>query len=878
MLAETRIFLYTGKMNSPLLATKLTIPPTREGNVVRARLVEKLDAGLDQRLILLSAPAGFGNTTLLAGWLRNLRSQKTAWLSLDEGDSDVVRFWSYFAAALQSIWPGVGREVPAMFGASRPVPAQSILTVLINEIAAEDSPGLLVLDDLHQVTDESVLQGLAFFVEHLPAPLTLVLSTRSDPPLPLARLRARGQLAEVRMTDLRFTDEETAGFLAGHGLPLSTADISALEARTEGWAAGLQMAALSLQGSTDASGFIRAFTGSNRYVLDYLLEEVLRREPADVQDFLKQTSILGRLCSGLCNAVTGRSDSQSLLERLEADNLFLIPLDQERRWYRYHALFAELLSAQLENDPACTAELHRHAAGWYAQNGDPAGAIGHALAARDFEQAASTLERTFLEFIGRSEIKTLEHWLRALPDETVRAHPWLCALDAWLLIIGGQAGAIEARLQQAESMLDRLPAADAGRIRGYAASIRAQLMFIQGAAPAAIQLAQQALGLLTPADFVIASTTAMILGAAYSYIGELDAAVPAFEQSKAISLAGGNEFNAMIASSALAQITGVRGRLHDAYQIYSNALHLTGEFVSLAPGYTYVGLADILREWNRLDEALEYATKGVEICELLGQADILMTGYIVLARIQRGRGDFSAALTTLEKARRVASEISAWSLDSVLLHQARVALVAGDPATAVRWAQESGYSPQEPASFHREAGLLTLARVLMAQGQRVPAGALLARIRDAALQAGRRSGEIEAGLLEALNFASGGETARARETLEGMLALSEPEGFTRIYLDEGEAAMTLLRQLAPSAAIVQRMALPHPTTGLINPLSDRELDVLRLLAAGRSNPEIADELVVSLNTVKAHVKSIFAKLGVHNRSQALLRAQEMKLL
>jgi LuxR family maltose regulon positive regulatory protein len=875
-------------MPATLIDTKLSIPPVRGGTVSRVRLFEKLEAGLEGRVILVSAPAGFGKTTLIADWVRGAPGRPAAWLALDEGDNDPARFWAYFIGALQRLWPEAGQSILSMLTASRPIPPQAFLTILINEISAAQpaSPCLLVLDDLHLLTAAPIHEGLAFFAGHMPDRLKLVIGTRADPEnLPLARLRARSQLTEIRPADLRFTPEEAAEFLTRTmKLPLAAADIAALDARTEGWIAGLQMAALSMQGNPDPAGFIQAFTGNNRFVLDYLLGEVLQREPAEVRSFLLATAILERLCAPLCDTITGRGDGQAMLEHLESANLFLMPLDQERRWYRYHPLFADLLVRQLNDEsPAAPPGLHRRAADWLERNGDPGGAIRHLLAARENERAAQTLERHMLGMLARSELGTLIQWLRALPDETVRARPWLCVLDAWLYILTGQAGRIEARLHDAEAAFPgaQIPAADQDRIRGYIAAVRAQTDFIQGAIPAAIAHAGEALGKLAAEDFVISATTALIQGAAFSYAGDFGSAVRSFEQSKALSLAGGNGFNAMLGSVALAQITAARGRLRDAYQIYRDGLRLTGASVMLAPGYAYAHLADILREWDRLDEALEYASKGVEMCELLGQADILMTAYTVLARIQRGRGDPQAASATLEKARRVASEISAWSLDSVLLQKARLSLATGNLDEAARWAEESGYSEEEAPVFHREAGLLTLARVLTAQGRFDAADRLLERIQRSASECGSRTSEIEAGFLRAINFsAKNPDDPRAKEQLERALSISELEGYTRIYLDEGERAEALIRKLAPQSALAKRIthAGTAAQSALPEPLSERELDVLRLLAAGRSNPEIAEALVISLNTVKAHVKSVFGKLGVHNRSQALLRAQELKLI
>jgi LuxR family maltose regulon positive regulatory protein len=770
------------------------------------------------------------------------------------------------------------------------VPIEAVLTALINEITSliTGGPTLLVLDDLHVLTAPQITSALTFLLEYLPAGFHLVATTRVDPDLPLARLRARQQVNEVRLADLRFSPGEATAFLnQSMGLKLSEVEVNALEARTEGWVAGLQMAGLSLLNISNPQEFIRSFTGSNRYILDYLLEEVLQREPDWVQEFLLKTSILGRLCAGLCEAVTGGQQTQAMLEHLENANLFLLPLDQERRWYRYHSLFSELLRAQLQRShPGEVTSLHQRAAAWFEMHGDLEEATRHWLAIQDFDSAARLIEGMALDLLGRGEVGIFLGWLRSLPDTIVRARPWLCVLDAWMLILTGQAGAIEARLQDAETALRsaRLPESDVMRVRAYASAIRAQVSFIQGGAPVAIENARSALAHLTGADHVISATTGTILGAAYAYMADFPSAVSAFEKAKAISLAGGNQFNAMVASSALAQIAAVNGRLHHAYQIYQDGLHLAGESAFMVPGYTYAGLATILCEWNKLDEALEYASRGVELCKLIAQAEILMTAYTSLARVLLARREFDAALTTLEEARQVASEISAWSLDTIHILQARVWLVKGDLAPALDWAEVSGYSAEEPASFHREQGLLTLARVRMAQGHSEQVAPLLERLRQEAERSGRAGSLIEIGILQALNFQSRGVSNAAQETLTNILRLAEPEGYLRAFLDEGEAVRSLLEDLRKKAVkpvpYLEELlkAYPPKQSALIEPLSERELEVLCLLAVGRSNPQIAGELYVSLNTVKAHVKSIFAKLGAHSRTEAIHRARELDLV
>jgi LuxR family maltose regulon positive regulatory protein len=885
-------------MPTPLVMTKFVTPPLRARAFPRPLLLEILNRGLDGKLTLISAPAGFGKTTLVVTWLDDLAKKGTgkriAWFSLDESDNDPVRFWGGLVAALQSIWPGIGQEGLSMLKSPQPVPVEMTLTVLVNEITSriEGGPHLLVLDDLQAITTPQIISALAFLLEHLPAGLHLVVTTRIDPDFPLARLRARQQLTEIRLAELRFTPAETATFMNQcMGLCLSEADIHSLEARTEGWITGLQMAALSLQNSPDTAKFIHAFTGSNRYILDYLLEEVLQREQDDVQVFLLKTSILDRLCADLCETVTGGLHGQEMLEHLEDANLFLIPLDYERRWYRYHPLFGELLRSQLEKSyPGQAASLHGKSAEWFEARGDLEQAARHQLTAQDFAQASRLIEQVALDILSRGEVGTLVAWLHSLPDEILRTHPWLCVLDAWMLILTGQAGAIETRLKEAEAaiQLAGMPDSEALRVRAYASAIRAQVTFIQGGAPAAIEFARFALDHLTAADHVISATTATILGAGYAYMANFSSAVTAFDRAKATSLAGGNQFNAMVASSALAQIAAVNGQLRHAHQIYQDGLHLAGKSAFMAPGYTYAGLANVLCEWNELDSALEYAAQSVELCKLIGQAEILMTAYTSLARVQLARREFDAALTTLEEARRVASEISAWSLDTILILQARVWLAKGELEPAIRWVENGGYTVDEAASFHREQGLLTLARIRMAQGQPEQVAALLERLRQEAESSGRVGSLIEIGVLQAMNFKTQGDARNAQETLSKILVLAKPEGYLRVFLEEGEAMRSLIeecrRQTTRPDPYLQKLLgayPPRPTTSrsaLIEPLSERELEVLHLLAVGRSNSQIAKELYVSLNTVKAHVKNIFVKLGVHNRTEAIHRAQELDLI
>jgi LuxR family maltose regulon positive regulatory protein len=759
-------------------------------------------------LTLVSAPAGYGKTTLIVQWLQSA-SQPAAWLSLDEDDNDPVRFLSYLVSAFQTLQPGLGRDTLAMLDTPSPAPPHAALTLLINELTTLAHELVLVLDDYHVIHAPPVHDAVSYLIEHLPPHLHVVIATRVDPPIPLNRLRVGQQVTEVRSEDLRFTPEEAAVFLNQvMGLGLSRQNIDALENRTEGWIAGLQLAALSMHGRQDVDSFIHAFTGSHRYILDYLIEEVLNHLPEELQSFLLQTSILERMCGPLCDVVLDegretndetlsssviRHSSQGILENLEKSNLFLIPLDNERHWYRYHRLFADLLSQQLKKSrPAILPELHQRASEWYEQNDLLADAVHHALAAQDFERAASLVERTAFEVLGRNEIGTLVGWLNALPDAAIRARPWLCVLHAWMLILTGQGEAIEARLRDAESALDAsgLPDAVARRVRGYISAIRAQVAFIQGAASATIEYAQDALAQLTAADHSVSATMVTILGAAQSFVGDLPAAIQSFEKAKALSLAHRNYFNAILASSALAQLAVVRGRLREAEGICRDSIQLVEGASPRAPapsiGYAYIGLAEVLREWNDLERAAHYASDGLELCRQLGQADILRSAYVALARVQRAQGDLDTALNTLNEASQVASELSAWSVEIVAAYQARLRLAQGDLEAAAHWAQHSGLGVDGTLSFNHENSHLTLARVLIARGQHADAAKLLERLDEAAQRGGRWGSVIEIWLLQALNLTAQNEEAQALALLERVLTLAEPEGYVRIFLDEGE--------------------------------------------------------------------------------------------
>jgi LuxR family transcriptional regulator, maltose regulon positive regulatory protein len=903
-------------MTSQLLTTKLYIPQAHPNLVPRPRLSERLEEGMRRKLTLISAPAGFGKTTLLSEWrmMHSGDEYPVSWISLDEGDSDLARFLSYFVAALQTISEGIGEAALASLRSPQPPPIESVLTALINEVAAIPNDFALVLDDYHLIEAEPIHSAIAFLLEHLPPRMHLVIASRTEPPLPLSRLRARNQLTELRATDLRFTTGETAAFLEGlMGLELSAEDIEALERRTEGWIVGLQLAALSMQSREDTSGFIEAFTGTNRYVLDYLADEVLQMQPEQVQTFLLQTSILDRLTGPLCDAVIGQSNGQAMLEGLEHANLFLVPLDQERRWYRYHHLFSDFLRSRLRRiQPKRVPELHRRAAGWYEEHGAITEAVGHALAAEDFERAARLVEQTRAAMITRDELNTLLGWLKALPDELVRSRPPLCLAYAWVLVLTGQVDAVEARLRDAEFALDAGSAEpeERDRVLGETAAARAEVARMRGDMPRAIELSHQALEILPEDTLLLRSVVALNLGSAYWISGDTTAASQASSEATVLSQAAGNIYVTLVALRGLALVKAAQGRLREAAELYRRALRLGPERgYELLPvmGYVYVGLGELLREWNDLEAASHFLTEGIELCKQGGLVVPLPDGYISLSRVKQAREDTAGAFATVQEAEQLMRRHNISLLVAKLAaHRARLSLAQGDVEAIARWAGESDLGVDDELSFQREFEHTTLARVLIAQDKTGEAQQLLERLLAAAGADERVGSLIEILALRALALQAASDMGGAVNALARALSLAEPEGYVRVFADEGAPMAALLPKvleaqkeggLAPTspnisrkyvgkllAAIKARTASPtgmslSATAGsLVEALSERELEVLRLVALGASNREIARKLFISLSTVKTHINNIYRKLEVRTRTQAVARARELKLL
>ncbi|MBA3636590.1 MAG: tetratricopeptide repeat protein [Rubrobacteraceae bacterium] len=908
-------------MSTPILTTKLYVPPPRPHAVLRPRLIARLDESLHRKLTLICAPAGFGKTTLLSEWVAACESP-AAWLSLDEGDNDPTRFLAYLVAALQTVAPDVGEGVLGVLQSPQPPPTEVILTTLLNKIATAPEDFVLVLDDYHVIDAEPVDDALAFLIEHLPPRMHLVVATREDPQLPLSRLRARGQLAELRATDLRFTSSEAAEFLEGvMGLDLSAQDIAALESSTEGWIAGLQLAALSMRGRKDATGFIESFTGSHRFVLDYLVEEVLQQQPDRVRTFLLQTSILERLSGPLCDAVTGQEDGRGMLEALERGNLFVVPLDDERRWYRYHHLFADVLQAHLmAEQPDSAPTLHRRASEWYEQHGSAADAIRHALAAEDFERAAGLVELAALVMLGSSQ-ETLYRWLMALPDEVVRARPVLSVYYAFALLGRGGFEAVDARLRDAERWLDtsaetserrEAPSVDMvvvdevafRSLPGTIAVARAYHAGALGDVLSAANHARRALELLPEDDHLWRGAAASLLGIAYWTLGDLEAAHRSFAEGVAHQQMAGHTRFQIAGTYILADIRVAQGRLHEAVRTYEQSLQLATEQGEPVWGtaHLYVGLSELHRERGDLEAAKQHLLRSKELDEHGGLPETRYRWYVAMARIKEAQGDLDAALDLLDEAERQYVESPDPDVRPVAALKTRVWVAQGRLAEALGWTREQGLSAHDDLSYLREFEHITLARVLLARYKSDreehsihEAMELLECLLQAAEEGGRMGSVIEILMLQALAHEVQGDSSTALVPLERALSLAEPEGYVRVFVDEGRPMAQLLSEAATHGIMPDYVGKllaafeaekqksedqPHvsPAQTFVEPLSQRELEVLQLVAQGLSNREISQRLFLALSTIKGHNRIIFSKLMVQRRTEAVARARELGLL
>jgi LuxR family maltose regulon positive regulatory protein len=897
-------------------------PP--RGLVPRPRLSQRLDRGTTSKLMLISAPAGFGKTTLLTEWLAARPAgpadeRLAAWLSLDRADNDPASFWTYVIAALQTVAPGVGESALTLLRAPQPPPIETVLTVLLNDLGAITGDIVLVLDDYHVIDARDVQDAMAFLLDHLPPRLHVVIASRTDPALPLARLRARGELVETRAAELRFTPDEAAAYLNEMmGLELTARDVAALEGRTEGWIAALQLAALSMQGRDDVAGFIAGFTGDDRYVVDYLAEEVLQRQSDRVQTFLLQTSILSRLSGPLCDAVTGQGGGKAMLGALDRGNLFLVPLDDRRRWYRYHHLFADVLQARLlDEQPDQVPDLHRRASAWYQQNGEPAVAIGHALAAGDFERGADLIELAIPAMSRTRQEATVRGWLEAIPGEVVRVRPVLSVGFAGALLSVGELEGVESRLRDAERWLDVTTGIDARSVARSAEMVvadeeeyrrlpamielyRAALALARGDVPGTVRHARRALGVALAEDHLCRAGASGMLGLAFWASGDLEAGHSAYAECMTGLRRAGHIADTFGCAIALADIRLVQGRLGEAMRTYEQTLQRVPEQggpVLRGTADMYVGMSGVHRERNDLHAATQQLLRSQELGEHTGLPQNRYRWRVAMARIRQAEGDLDGALDLLNEAERVYLGDFFPNVRPVPALRARIWIAQGSLGEALGWAREQGLSVDDDLSYLREFEHITLARVLMAryQDERAQRSVheairLLDRLLRAAEEGERAGSVIEIGVLRALAYQRHGDIPAALSCLERAVTQAEPEGYVRVFADEGPPMASLLRVAARQQTggnYVRRLLAAVTETeteqngpvkqALIEPLSERELDVLRLLGTELDGPAIARELMVSLNTVRTHTKHIYAKLAVTNRRAAVRRAAELDL-
>jgi LuxR family maltose regulon positive regulatory protein len=907
-------------MDPQLLTTKLYIPQLRPNLVPRRRLTEQLDESLrlGHRLLLICAPAGFGKTTLLSEWIHG-SGRPAAWVSLDENDNDPVTFWTHFIAALRAGLPNratttLGEGLLTVLHSSASAherasfPIDLLLASLVNEIAELSVAPITVLDDYHLIESQSIHDSLSFLLEHLPPQMHLVIASRIDPPLPLARLRGRYQLTEVREADLRFTRAETTAFLnETMGLGLAEDDAAALESSTEGWIVGLQLAALALQGTLSLKGkdtvgvetFVQSFGGSHRHIIDYLVEEVLQQQTDVIRDFLFQTAILDRLTGPLCDAVTGRGDSQRMLTRLEQANLFLVPLDDRREWYRYHHLFADFLRVQAGIAPQDLAVLHQKAAQWYEANGFTAEAIKHALAAGDRARAARLIALSAEDMLRHARLTTFFKWLEALPDEFVRANAELAATVGWALVLRGD---LTAAKSYAEAAARSLPVDASQSARAQVVSLQALLALLYGARQndraAAIPQARRALKLIGDTNPFFHGMLLSVLGESQRAHGDLESATRTFREAVTLNQQVGNDIMAIVAIANLAILSYERGRRRDAVALCQDiiAQYVYSRGCPTPPaGIAQVILAMMHYEANELALAHRSVLQGLKSNEQTALIAMIFMGKALLSQIQQAMGQTQAALATICKLCQAITPENAWrmSVQPAMAIKAELQLKQGDVAAVVRWADAANLSPANTPSYLDERHYLVYVRLLLAQNHPQDAHTLAAKLERLAQRDGRLRSLITIHALQALTQQALGQEDQSLVYLRRALFLAAPERYYRSLLDEGVPFAALLfkaqARLGESVDPVFVKNLleafqaelehaPAQPALLVEPLTERELEVFRHIVAGLSNREIAAELFLAMGTVKKHITNIYGKLGVQRRAQAIARARELDLL
>ena len=913
-------------VTDPLLDTKLYVPRLRSGLVSRPRLVQRLNRVIDHKLTLISAPAGFGKSTILTEWLAAspLGENAVGWVSLDQSDNNPVIFWSYFITAIQKCHPGIGDQALSMLHSPQNTVIELVLTTLINEIGSIENDFVLILDDFHVIDSLTINNAVAFLIEHAPPQLHLVVATRSDPPLPIASLRARGESIELRASDLNFQPDEAAIFLNDTmGLDLSASDVAALETRTEGWIAGLQLAALSIRGREDVSQFISDFAGDDRFIVDYLVEEVLQRQSEQIRSFLLQTSVLDTLSGSLCNAVTERHDGREVLEALERANLFVIPLDNTRQLYRYHHLFADVLHAHLkEEDPGQVTVLHKRASEWFEENSFPIKAVNHAFASEDFNRAADLVELAWSAMNKSYRASILLEWVKALPDEHISVRPVLSVGYAWALLGRADLESAEARLCDAEKWLDsstnvpedisnrseKMVVADEKQFRflpAMIASARAYHAQALGDVPNTIVHSERALELMPKDEYFERGVILAILGLAYWTTGDLDSAFTIFADGVENMRLSGNTTAVVTGTFTLAGIKKAQGHLHEAYDIYQRSLQLLAEHcksVIRGTADLHVGLSELHRERGELEAAEKCLLTAEELGEHAALPEMpYRSRTVALARLKEAQGDLNGALELLIKAEHLVVRGPVPIARPIGALKARIWLRQGRLDDAIRWTEDRGLSTEDHLDYVREFEHITLARVLIARyasdgaSQHLHAATgLLERLLEKSVEGGRTENVIEILLIQAMSNQTQGEIARAVAIFERALVLAEPEGYVQVFVDEGEAMLSLIRYAtangvtnAHAMRLLFELRGTHPSASpsapvasseLAEALTAREVEILRLIATGMRNQEVADHLFISISTVKRHIANAYGKLNVGHRTEAIARANELHLL